>query len=169
MKPVEKSKQYDEFTVGTSPRVSIDSRFAMHDSHNPEKDQLRFLPHADHPHNAELAFAAALRIFETLRPAFPYLEVIKVSFNWNYNQVHGPLIVASVVIVDPLTSNKAKVEVFERMARLYKDEGESDEKILTSLVQNLVTATRKQIEAFRAERAELTAAVEHFDSLPQAL
>lgn len=134
---------------------------------------MRFLPQADDPHNAEVAFEVAQRIFETLRPAFPYLEVIKISFYWNNNHVDGPLIAAVTVMVDPMTNKKERIEVLERMRRYPKSVDETaetmEEDMLKSLIQNLVTAVRNQIDAFRAERASLATVVEHFDSLPQVL
>ena len=173
MKAIEKDNDYDNFTVGTSPKISIDTRFVMHDTHNSDKSPSRFLPQADHSSNVEIAFEAARRIFERFRPAFPYLEVIRVSFFWNYNLNHGPLIVTSAVMVDPMTNVKVKVEVSERMQRLPKNVDETtatmEEDMLRALVQGLVAAVSKQVGSFRAERAALATTVEHFDSLPLIL
>ena len=166
MKPIEEGQNYSEFTVGTAPKISIDLRFKMLDSHHPNEDPARFISEVDGEHNDTLAFAAAQKIFETFRPAFLYLEVIKISFYWNVNHAYGPIIVASIVIVDPMTNKKARVEVAEKIWVIGElDVSIRDEKILTDLVQKLITATRKQINTFRTERDAIAPALKHLDLL----
>lgn len=167
MKPVEKTIRYDENTVGTFPKISIDHRIQLIDSHG-GKDPLRFLPYADNAHNAALAFVAAQKIFERLQPAFDFIEVIKISFRWNKNFVDRSIeIHAGVVIVDPLTDEKGKVDVGQTIGPLDPKtpiDGD-DKRVIRKLVADLEKALRVQIETFRASRASVAPVVERFDSL----
>ena len=168
MKAYEKLERPDEFIVGTFPKISIDFRIHVVDSHNAAKRPLEYVKFADNLHNAELAFFAAQKVFEMARPAYEFIEAIKIWYFWNVNLLDRTVeLCASVVIVDPVTSEKARVVVRQGIGILPPNSAvdDTDRRKVTDLVNEVKVKLRRKVEDFAKSRADIAPVARYFDSL----
>ena len=106
-----------------------------------------------HDKQEVLGKIAAGMIFEAMRPACEFVEVIKIRFTDRGKRIEG-----GVVIVDPVTHQKERLESAE-------DIGSSDIQTAAALTKKLKEHIRNQIHLFIEERKERLAAAKPFDTL----
>ena len=99
------------FICGSSPRISVEPKIEVLDSHgfrrlSPRDERERIATIADNPSNLALAQYAAVEICKVLRPLLPYIEAIKISYYVNLNLGESWLIRGRVVLVDPLAGEE---------------------------------------------------------------
>lgn len=167
MQAIEASGKFGEFTAGTFPKISVDPRLAVMDSHKKTSEEM-LLRLTDNQRNLDLGFLAAQELAKALRPAFPYVEVIKVHFFYNFNlPSFVPLIKADIALVEP--NSKKKVVAKAEAPFILNGEpswiSAEDRTAVSGLVSNVLTAIRKEINALREERRASTRDLEHFDAL----
>lgn len=166
MKPVENGQSPHESIVGTFPKFSIDPRIRILDAHS-RRDPVEFLSCADRDTHVSLAFAAAQMLFEALRPALEYIEVVKVSFCWDRNLPTPLTICVGIVMVEPLTQRKARVEVESEVGMSNPEHSDEFDcvKAVAALRERVLAAMSRKVRLLRTEREKSVPSLQRFDTL----
>ena len=158
----------DTFTLRAMPKISIDPGIEILDSHS-GLPQEHYLPLCRTGRNNLLGLAAAQKILQDLGDVAIHVEVIKIYFYWNVNHGSRQRICADIVLVEPGTNNKKRVEAHSGIYLECPEESRGNnvghEKAIGMLSSNLMKAIRWQILDLQRVRSENAAALNKFDRL----